>query len=76
MRKILVREAKAYDSATLILGICKAHHTIRSPISVAKYCARKLSSDFSVFAVDNGKIVFHREASPSATGNGFFVLDN
>lgn len=70
LRRILVREANAYDSATLILGTCKAHHTIRSPISVAKYCAKKLSSEFSVFAVDNGKIVFHREANPSATGAG------
>lgn len=62
LRKILVREAKAYESATLILGTCKAQHMIRSPTSVAKYCARKLPHNFSVFAVDSGKIVYRREA--------------
>ncbi|XP_057550343.1 protein kinase STUNTED isoform X2 [Amaranthus tricolor] len=61
LRKILVREAKAYESATLILGTCKAQHMIRSPTSVAKYCARKLPNSFSVFAVDNGKIVYRKE---------------
>lgn len=61
LRKILVREAKAYESATLILGTCKAQHMIRSPTSVAKYCARKLPYSFSVFAVDNGKIVYRKE---------------
>ncbi|KNA07465.1 hypothetical protein SOVF_171640 [Spinacia oleracea] len=65
LRKILVREAKAYESATLILGTCKAQHMIRSPTSVAKYCAKKLSNNFMVVAVDNGKIVYRREA-----GNG------
>ncbi|KAL2941827.1 Proline-rich receptor-like protein kinase PERK3 [Bienertia sinuspersici] len=52
LRKILVREAKAYDGATLVLGACKAQHMIRSPTSVAKYCAKKLPNNFSVFAVD------------------------
>ncbi|XP_021734594.1 rust resistance kinase Lr10-like isoform X1 [Chenopodium quinoa] len=61
LRKILVRESKGFESATLILGTCKAQHMIRSPTSVAKYCARKLSNNFSVFAVDNGKIVYRRE---------------
>lgn len=68
LRKILVREAKAYESATLILGTCKAQHMIRSPTSVAKYCAKKLSNNFMVVAVDNGKIVYRREA-----GNSFFM---
>lgn len=67
LRKILVREAKAYESATLILGTCKAQHMIRTPTSVAKYCAKKLPKSFSVFAVDNGKIVYHREAGSSKT---------
>ncbi|KAL2941815.1 hypothetical protein RDABS01_030165 [Bienertia sinuspersici] len=53
LRKILVREAKAYDGATLVLGACKAQHMIRSPTSVAKYCAKKLPNNFSVFAVDS-----------------------
>ncbi|KAH9612831.1 hypothetical protein KSS87_021564 [Heliosperma pusillum] len=63
LRKILVREAKEFESAILILGICKIPHSIRSPTSVAKYCAKKLSNKFSVYAVDNGKVIFHKEAA-------------
>ncbi|KAL9233354.1 hypothetical protein vseg_008369 [Gypsophila vaccaria] len=69
LRKILVREAKVYDGATLILGACKVQHSIRSPTSVAKYCAKKLSNKFSVYAVDNGKVIFHREANSLDSGN-------
>ncbi|KAK9735529.1 hypothetical protein RND81_04G210700 [Saponaria officinalis] len=69
LRKILVREAKVYDSATLILGACKVPHSIRSPTSVAKYCAKKLSNKFSVYAVDNGKVVFHRDSDNLDSGN-------
>ncbi|KAM1527938.1 hypothetical protein ACFXTI_017044 [Malus domestica] len=61
VRKLLVREAKAFHAATTIVGTSKTHHRIgSSSTSVAKYCARKLSKNFSVFAVDNGKIVFKR----------------
>uniref|UniRef100_A0A2P2L387 Uncharacterized protein MANES_02G168800 n=1 Tax=Rhizophora mucronata TaxID=61149 RepID=A0A2P2L387_RHIMU len=64
VRKILVREAKSYTATKVILGVARNHH-IRSSTSVAKYCAKKLSKDCSVVAVNNGKIVFHREASPA-----------
>ncbi|GMH07692.1 hypothetical protein Nepgr_009532 [Nepenthes gracilis] len=73
-RKLLVHEAKQYHSATVIVGTSRTLHTIRSPASVAKYCARKLSLSFSVFAVDNGKIVFRREAAPSASCNSWDSL--
>ncbi|MCL7050440.1 hypothetical protein MKW94_021703, partial [Papaver nudicaule] len=68
IRKILVREAKSYGASELILGTAtKNHHhhgvTITSASSVAKYCARKLSKDFTVLAVNNGKIVFQRQSS-------------
>ncbi|KAL9266289.1 kinase STUNTED-like protein [Drosera capensis] len=63
--KILVREANRYPSAVVIVGASKALHMIRSPVSVAKYCAKKLSHSYSVIAVDNGKTVFRREASSS-----------
>ncbi|XP_054795776.1 LRR receptor kinase SERK2-like isoform X1 [Prosopis cineraria] len=62
-RKLLVREAKSLGASTVILGTSKTHHTIRSSASVAKYCAKKLPKYISVFAVDNGKIAFHREAT-------------
>lgn len=63
VRKLLVQEAKAFGVSTVILGTSKTHHTIRSSVRVAKYCAKKLHKCVSVFAVDNGKIAFHREAS-------------
>ncbi|XP_074307976.1 protein kinase STUNTED-like [Silene latifolia] len=69
LRKILVREAKEFESAIVILGVCKIPHSIRSPTSVAKYCAKKLSNKFSVYAVDNGKVIFHKEAATSCSGN-------
>lgn len=61
IRKIIVREANAYLATDVIVGT--ANHTIRSSASVAKYCARKLPKDCSVLAVNNGKVVYLREAS-------------
>uniref|UniRef100_A0A5B6Z7E8 RING-type E3 ubiquitin transferase n=1 Tax=Davidia involucrata TaxID=16924 RepID=A0A5B6Z7E8_DAVIN len=69
VRKILVREASSYLATEIIVGTARNHHTIRSSISVAKYCARKLPKDCSILAVNNGKVVFQREASP-ATNEG------
>ncbi|KAK9230135.1 hypothetical protein WN944_023102 [Citrus x changshan-huyou] len=63
VKKIIVKEAKSYGEAKVIVGISKTHRKIRSSVSVAKYCARKLSKNFGVFAVENGKIVFQREAT-------------
>ncbi|KAL6511993.1 hypothetical protein OROGR_021590 [Orobanche gracilis] len=64
--KILVREAKANDAIKVIVGTAQAHHTIRSSVYVAKYCARKLSKERAILAVSNGKIVFHRESNSSS----------
>lgn len=69
MRKVLIQEAKLYDAATVIVGASKAHFPIISPASVAKHCARRLPHNYSVFAVDNGKIVFERKATASDSGN-------
>lgn len=69
MKKVLVREAQSYGAAKVILGISKTPHTIRSSVTVAKYCARKLPKNITVCAVDNGKIVFHREATDYDTDN-------
>ncbi|XP_062148719.1 protein kinase STUNTED isoform X2 [Alnus glutinosa] len=63
VQKILVREAKLYGEATVIVGASKAHKRIGSSASFAKYCARKLSKYFGVFAVNNGKVVFQRAAT-------------
>ncbi|KAI3736676.1 hypothetical protein L2E82_26627 [Cichorium intybus] len=68
IRKILVREAKSYGANEIIVGTARTHHAIKSSSSVAKYCARKLSKNCAVIAVNNGKIVFHRD-SPSSLSN-------
>ncbi|KAI3460552.1 hypothetical protein Pfo_017215 [Paulownia fortunei] len=65
-QKILVREAKSYFANEVIVGTAQNHHTIRSSASVAKYCAKKLSKECSVLAVNNGKIVFHRESNSAS----------
>lgn len=67
-RKILVREAKSYGANEVIVGTARTHHAIKSSSSVAKYCARKLSKNCSIIAVNNGKIMFHRD-SPSSPSN-------
>ncbi|KAL6515503.1 hypothetical protein OROHE_018537 [Orobanche hederae] len=64
--KILVREAKANDAIKVIVGTAQSHHTIRSSVSVAKYCARKLSKERVILAVSNGKIVYCRESNSSS----------
>ncbi|XP_061374823.1 protein kinase STUNTED-like [Gastrolobium bilobum] len=69
VRKLLVQEAKSFGVATVILGTSKSHHPIRSSTSVAKYCAKKLPKCISVFAVDNGKTAFHREATTICNNN-------
>ncbi|KAL5843945.1 hypothetical protein ACOSQ4_009903 [Xanthoceras sorbifolium] len=69
IRKILVREAKSYSASKVIVGTARSHHTIRSSTSVAKYCAKKLSKNCWVLAVNNGKVVYQREGSPSTAGD-------
>ncbi|CAA0829081.1 Protein kinase protein with adenine nucleotide alpha hydrolases-like domain [Striga hermonthica] len=64
-RKILSREAKSCGATSLIVGTSEVHHTVRSRISVAKYCAKSLPRNVSVMCVNNGKVVFRRESTPS-----------
>ncbi|KAK6939930.1 Protein kinase domain [Dillenia turbinata] len=68
VKKILVREANSYLATKVIVGTARNYHAIRSSISVAKYCAKKLPNCCSVLAVNNGKIVFQREASAATSG--------
>ncbi|KAG8660525.1 probable receptor-like serine/threonine-protein kinase At5g57670 isoform X2 [Manihot esculenta] len=68
IRKVLVREAKSYSAAKVIVGAARSHHTIRSPTSVAKYCAKKLPKDCSVLAANNGKVMFQKEGSLAKIG--------
>ncbi|KAI3672928.1 hypothetical protein L6452_39031 [Arctium lappa] len=63
IRKVLVQEAKSYGANEIIIGTSRTHHTIRSSSSIAKYCAKKLSKNCSIIAVNGGKTVFHRQSS-------------
>ncbi|KAF5208150.1 Receptor-like kinase lip2 [Thalictrum thalictroides] len=63
-RKVLVREAKACFASKIIVGTSRKHHGIGLlSTSVARYCARKLSKDCWILAVNNGKVVFQREVT-------------
>lgn len=64
VRKILIREANAYSATHLIVGTSHALHAIRPSSSIAKYCAKKLSRNCCVLAVNNGKVVYKRDSSP------------
>ncbi|KAL6215047.1 hypothetical protein ACLB2K_014478 [Fragaria x ananassa] len=71
IKKILVREAKSYNACKCIVGTSQSHHKIRSSTTVAKYCAKKLSKDCGILAVNNGKVAFSREGSqPSCDSQG------
>lgn len=69
VRKVLAREAKLESATNLIVGTSGNHHTIRSSVSIAKYCARKVAKSISVIAVDNGKIVYQRDSGASSVGD-------
>ncbi|KAM6541647.1 hypothetical protein CsatB_006094 [Cannabis sativa] len=58
-RRALVREAISHGVEALVLGISKRSN-IRSRISTAKYCAKRLSSTTEVLAIHNGKVLFRR----------------
>ncbi|KAK7351088.1 hypothetical protein VNO77_10267 [Canavalia gladiata] len=64
VKKILVREASAYSATHVVVGTSQRLHKIRSSTFVAKYCAKKLSKDCCILAVNNGKVVFKRDSSP------------
>lgn len=73
-RTELVREAKSYPSAKLILGVSKTEHRAQPSASLAKSCAKRLSKSFSVFAVDNGKIVFQKNVTKASIAEGAVLL--
>lgn len=61
--KALAREAVSYGATSLIVGTSGTNHPMRSSVSVAKCCAKTVGKDISVMAVDNGRIIFQREAT-------------
>ncbi|KAI3821315.1 hypothetical protein L1987_08880 [Smallanthus sonchifolius] len=66
IQRILVREAKSFGANEIIVGTSRTNHTTRSSPPIAKYCAKKLSKNCSIIAVNGGKIVFQRQ-SPSSS---------
>ncbi|KAJ3690013.1 hypothetical protein LUZ61_019177 [Rhynchospora tenuis] len=61
IQKVLVDEAKLCAAMTVVVGVNK-NFSFGCPASLAKYCAKHLPPTTSVFAVQNGKTVFQREA--------------
>ncbi|KAK1419342.1 hypothetical protein QVD17_28508 [Tagetes erecta] len=62
VRKLLVREAKFYSAAAVIVGVSKIK-AFGGWLSIAKYCAKKLPLATEVLALHNGKVVFKRFSS-------------
>ncbi|XP_039138942.1 LEAF RUST 10 DISEASE-RESISTANCE LOCUS RECEPTOR-LIKE PROTEIN KINASE-like 1.3 [Dioscorea cayenensis subsp. rotundata] len=64
IRKALIREVNCFGAAKLILGVALNPRVVGpSSTSIAKYCAKKVARECSVFAVSNGKIIFQKEAA-------------
>lgn len=59
VRKVLFEEAKLYEATKVILGASR-HRALGSPISLAKYCMKKLPCNASVLVVENGKVIFEK----------------
>lgn len=66
--KVLAREATSSGAMFLVVGISVNQSAMKSPISVARNCARNIRRDITVFSVDNGKVMFKREANVGASG--------
>lgn len=62
VQNVLVEEAKLYDASKVILGASK-HNAIRSSLSLAKHCVKRLPCSSSVLVVENGKVIFERRGS-------------
>ncbi|XP_020573716.1 probable receptor-like serine/threonine-protein kinase At5g57670 [Phalaenopsis equestris] len=64
IRKMLVQEAYSVSASKLIIGSSKNSNIIcSSSVSMAKYCAKKLSRGCLVLAVNNGKIIYEKDAA-------------
>ncbi|CAO2152777.1 unnamed protein product [Urochloa humidicola] len=66
IRKALVKEAASCGASHLILGVAKNSRSFgSSSTSVAKYCSKRVPAGCSVLAVNNGKVVYHKDAGHS-----------
>lgn len=73
VQNVLVEEAKLYDASKVILGACK-RNAIRSSLSLAKHCVKRLPCSSSVLVVENGKVIFQRcgRENPSVAEKAVF----
>lgn len=67
IRKVLVREAKNYAAAAVILGI-SSHKAFGGWLSIAKYCTKRLPLTTEVIAIHHGKVVFKSSSNPQQPG--------
>ncbi|CAO2145870.1 unnamed protein product [Urochloa humidicola] len=66
IRKALVKEAASCGASHLILGVALNSRSFgSSSTSVAKYCSKRVPASCSVLAVNNGKVVYHKDAGHS-----------
>ncbi|KVH96527.1 Protein kinase, catalytic domain-containing protein [Cynara cardunculus var. scolymus] len=81
VRKVLVREAKFYSAAAVIVGVSKIK-AFGGWLSIAKYCAKKLPLATEVLALHNGKVVFKRFSNGQLSGSmrdprpSFYLIGN
>ncbi|KAL4585046.1 hypothetical protein LXL04_009659 [Taraxacum kok-saghyz] len=68
VRKVLVKEAKFYSAAAVIVGVSKIK-AFGGWVSIAKYCAKKLPLATEVLALHNGKVVFKRFSNGQLSGS-------
>lgn len=63
VRKVLVHESSCVSASKVIVGASKNSNVIgQTSFSLAQFCTKKLPSGCLVLAVNNGKIVYQREA--------------
>ncbi|MFS7930049.1 putative rossmann-like alpha/beta/alpha sandwich protein [Helianthus anomalus] len=67
VRKVLVREAKFYSAASVVVGVSKIK-PFGCWLSIAKYCAKKLPLATQVLALHDGKVVFKRFSNGLLSG--------
>lgn len=81
VKKVLVREAKFYAAAAVIVGVSKIK-AFGGWLSIAKYCAKKLPLATEVLALHKGKVVFKRFSNGQLSGSmrdprpSFYLIGN
>ncbi|XP_058090781.1 protein kinase STUNTED-like [Magnolia sinica] len=67
IRKVLVREAKLCGATVVVVGMSK-HNTFGDSLSLVRYCAKRLPPTISILAINNGKVIFQKDATKQLSG--------